>query len=79
MPVGFEFAGISTLKDDINKILDENNNITDDELETIWKTKKNREGTFNIEIQKNKNLAIKTLNKFSEFDKIETLRVLIIL
>jgi len=70
---GYEFYGISTLKDDINKILDENNNITDDELERIWKTKKNREGTFNIEIEKNKELANKTLNKFLQFDKIETL------
>jgi len=70
---GYEEFAISSLKTNIEKILDENNNITDDELERIWKTKRNREETFNKEIEKNKELAIKTLNKFLQFDKIETL------
>jgi hypothetical protein len=71
--LGHEIFGISTLKSDIEKISDENNNITDNELEIIWKTKRNREGTFNNQIEKNKELTNKTQNKFSSFDDIETL------
>jgi len=70
---GFENFGISTIERDIKNISDENNNITYDELEMIWKTKRNRGETFNNQIEKNKELANKTRNKFSRFDNIETL------